>query len=48
MTATRETRRGLAICSEMIVLRLSGWTFSRGIAAEIAAAQHLGLQVTYR
>ena len=38
----------IAICSEVVVLRLAGWEESKGIAAEIAEAQRLGIPVTYQ
>jgi hypothetical protein len=37
----------LAICSEMVVLKLPGWEESVGVRAEIAAARTLGKPVTF-
>jgi hypothetical protein len=39
--------RFLAICDEVLVLKLSGWQQSVGIQAEIAAARALGKPVTF-
>ena len=38
----------IAICRELVVLELPGWKQSRGIAAEVAEAERLGIPVTYR
>jgi hypothetical protein len=37
----------LAMCDEVIVLKLSGWQESVGVQAEIAAARTLGKPVTF-
>ena len=37
----------LAMCSEVIVLKLPGWKMSIGVQAEIAAARALGKPVTF-
>ena len=37
----------LAMCSEVIVLKLCGWETSVGVQAEIAAARALGKPVTF-
>lgn len=38
----------IALCRELVVLQLPGWEQSRGIAAEVAEAERLGIPVTYR
>lgn len=40
-------REILSHCSEMIVLMLPGWRYSKGIAAELAIATELGLPISY-
>lgn len=37
----------LACCKAMYVLQLEGWTESKGVQAEIAIAERLGIPVTY-
>ena len=38
----------IALCLELVVLQLPGWDRSRGIKAEVAEAERLGILVTYR
>lgn len=40
-------RKMLGICSEMRVLRLTGWTESEGVKEEIRIASEMGMPVTY-
>jgi len=37
----------LAMCSEVVVLKLDGWASSVGVQAEIAAARALGKPITF-
>lgn len=40
-------REMLGLASRLVVVTMDGWQTSRGIAAEIAIAQHLGIPVEY-
>jgi len=40
-------RECLRVCSSVTVLKLDGWEQSKGISAEVAIAEELGLPVTY-
>ena len=40
-------RAYLEASSELIVLKLDGWEESKGVQAEIAIAEELGLSITY-
>ena len=37
----------LAVCDEVVVLKLNGWRESRGVQAEVAQARALGKPVTF-
>lgn len=37
----------IRLCSKMHVLKLEGWSISKGVTAEIELAQRLGLEVDY-
>lgn len=37
----------LAACGKVIVLRLQGWTESKGVAGEIAIAEEMGIPIEY-
>ena len=37
----------LAVCDEVVVLKLDGWRESRGVQAEVAQARALGKPVTF-
>lgn len=39
--------RMLSLCGALVVLKLDGWQESRGVAAEIALAQGMGLPIEY-
>ncbi len=43
----RHDLRFLEMCSEVVVLKLPGWTQSVGVNAEIAAARAMGKLVTF-
>ena len=43
----RYDRAILSCCHKIIVLRLPGWTESRGVRAEIEMAQEMGIPVEY-
>lgn len=43
----KHDERLLAICGEVVVLKLPDWQFSIGVQAEIAAARALGKPVTF-
>ena len=38
----------ISVCRELVVLQLAGWEQSKGVAAEVAEAERLGIPVTYR
>jgi hypothetical protein len=43
----RHNRAWLERCQKVVVLKLDGWTHSRGVAAEIEIARELGIPVEY-
>lgn len=43
----RADREWIAMCSEVVVLRLDGWEQSNGIRCEVAIAAELGIPVRY-